>query len=191
MLWILIKNDGNYEQEEDDEVEDEDNGMIINEDETSEAFESQFKNARYLIMYCTNFMILTYSRVDVLQRFTYQTLIGVLERIFEDAPGSVGFFWQIPLFFFVIFEHVLSHDCVIRQNVVDCTKKLHEMIIRIMSEFFAAAQKKSFNFFFSSIKWDNDIYLKILLQKLIKFHVFCWCKSNCSFCIVKISYLIL
>ena len=59
MLWILIKNDGNYEQEEDDEVEDEDNGMIINEDETSEAFESQLKYARYLMMYCTNSMILT------------------------------------------------------------------------------------------------------------------------------------
>ena len=135
--------DYNEDEEEEEEEEEEDNGMFSSEDEAGEAFESQLKYATHLSMYCTNSMISTYSlllsRVDVLPRLTYQALVGVLERILADVPGSVGFFWQLPMF--TAFERVLSDEYVVRQNVKSCTVKLREMIVRIMSEFFAAAQK--------------------------------------------------
>ena len=132
------------EQEQEEQEEEEGGGFFSSdEDEAGEVFESQLKYATHLAMYCTNSMISTYalllSRVDVLAHAPYAALVGVLERILADVPGSVGFFWQLPLF--AVFERVLATDVGARPRVRACALRLRALVVRVLAEFFAAARR--------------------------------------------------
>ena len=137
--------DGAEEKQDEEEEEEEEGGGFFSsdEDEAGEVFESQLKYATHLSMYCTNSMISTYalllSRVDVLARAPYAALLGVLERILADVPGSVGFFWQLPLF--AVFERVLATDVGARPPLRACALRLRALVVRILSDFFAAARR--------------------------------------------------